>query len=155
MHKTTFQNRFFQPALVLLYIMLHMQLPNACAQTPNTFKKVFIFSLHEEIAKPSERKVEKALKQAKEQKADCIVMSLNTFGGQLDVADSIRTMLLNANLIWIGFTVCVPVVMVKKKRVCRVALVTHYVTLLASWPFMPPRPGSRKDHQDVFPPAAG
>ena len=96
--------RFFQPLVVLLYTMLHMQLPNACAQTPNTFRKVFIFSLHEEIAKPAERKVEKALKQAREQNADCILMSLNTFGGELGAADSIRTMLLNAPVpvfVWI------------------------------------------------------
>src|SRR3712207_2555216 len=39
-------------------------------------------------------------------------------------------MLLNTNLLWIGFTVCVPVVMVKKKRVYRVALVTQYVSPL-------------------------
>jgi membrane-bound serine protease (ClpP class) len=104
MRLTTFQIRFFQPLVVLLYIMLHTQLPNACAQTHNTFRKVFIFTLHDEIGKPAERRVEKALAQARQQKVDCIVMQLNTFGGALDAADSIRTMLLNAPVpvfVWI------------------------------------------------------
>ena len=84
--------------------MLHTASWNVCAQTQNTFGKVFIFSLHDEIAKPAERRVEKALKQAREQNADVVVMSLNTFGGQLDVADSLRTMLLNypvPTIVWI------------------------------------------------------
>lgn len=104
MRLSTVSFRFFQPLAVLLYTMLHIAPNNLCAQTPNTFRKVFIFSLHEEIAKPAERKVEKALKQAREQKADCILMSLNTFGGELTAADSIRTMLLNAPIpvfVWI------------------------------------------------------
>lgn len=51
---------------------------------------------HDNIAKPALRKTEKAVADAKEKKADYILLELNTFGGELDAADKIRTALLNA-----------------------------------------------------------
>lgn len=58
--------------------------------------KVYYYNIDENIAKPALRKTEKALQEAKEQKVDYILLELNTFGGELDAADKIRTLLLNA-----------------------------------------------------------
>lgn len=58
--------------------------------------KVYNYNIDENIAKPALRKTEKALQEAKEQKVDYILLELNTFGGELDAADKIRTLLLNA-----------------------------------------------------------
>lgn len=58
--------------------------------------KVYYYNIDENIAKPALRKTEKALQDAKEQKVDYILLELNTFGGELDAADKIRTLLLNA-----------------------------------------------------------
>lgn len=58
--------------------------------------KVYYYNIDENIAKPALRKTQKALEDAKTQKADYILLELNTFGGELDAADKIRTLLLNA-----------------------------------------------------------
>ncbi len=64
--------------------------------------KVFTFKIDEEIAPPAERKTKKALQQAVELNADIIILHLNTFGGMLDVADKMRTMILESKIpIWV------------------------------------------------------
>lgn len=64
--------------------------------------KVFTFKIDEEIAPPAERKTKKAFEQANEIKADVIILHLNTFGGMLDVADKIRTMILESKIpVWV------------------------------------------------------
>lgn len=64
--------------------------------TQNTI--IYVFDIHEEIAKPALRKAQKALREAEKQNADFLVLHLNTFGGELAVADEIRTLLLNTPL---------------------------------------------------------
>ncbi len=61
-------------------------------QTP----KVYYYIIDDNISKPALRKTEKALEDAQAQKADYLLLELNTFGGELDAADKIRTLLLNA-----------------------------------------------------------
>ncbi len=64
--------------------------------------KVFTFTIDEDIAPPAERKTKKALEQATEMQADIIILHLNTFGGMLDAADKIRTMILESKIpIWV------------------------------------------------------
>lgn len=63
------------------------------AQTP---AKVYYYTIDNNIAKPVLRKTEKAVKDAEAMKADYLFLELNTFGGELDAADKIRTLLLNA-----------------------------------------------------------
>ena len=60
--------------------------------------KVYHFKVEEEIAKPAVMRVEKALAEAAEKQCDVVVMQLNTFGGELESADKIRTMLLQSKL---------------------------------------------------------
>lgn len=58
--------------------------------------QVYYFTIDDNIAKPAVRKTEKAVKEATAQKSDYLLLELNTFGGELDAADKIRTLLLNA-----------------------------------------------------------
>jgi membrane-bound serine protease (ClpP class) len=56
---------------------------------------VFQFDIKDEISPGVARHVQKALLAADEKKADVILIRMNTYGGLLDAADSIRTSLLN------------------------------------------------------------
>jgi membrane-bound serine protease (ClpP class) len=58
-------------------------------------KKVFVVDIKDEIDFSMTHSVENALKKATEQKADFILVDMNTYGGLLDEADKIKTMLLN------------------------------------------------------------
>lgn len=53
--------------------------------------KVYYFKIEEEISKPATLRVEKALQEATETQCDLVVVKINTFGGELDAADKIRT----------------------------------------------------------------
>jgi membrane-bound serine protease (ClpP class) len=57
---------------------------------------VYVFDIKEEIAPPVWRKTQLAFKEAKDIKAELIVIHMNTYGGLVDVADSIRTKILNS-----------------------------------------------------------
>ena len=67
-----------------------------CALTINAQTKVYFFEIDDNIAKPALRKTEKAVAAAAETNADILFLRLNTFGGELDAADKIRTLLLEA-----------------------------------------------------------
>lgn len=57
--------------------------------------KIYVFDIKEMIAPPVWRTTKLAIERAEEQKADLIVIHMNTFGGMLDAADSIRTKILD------------------------------------------------------------
>lgn len=61
-------------------------------------KKVYYFEIDDVIAKPAKKKTEMAIKEATKQHADLILLRLNTFGGELEAADQIRTMLIKAEI---------------------------------------------------------
>lgn len=64
--------------------------------------RVYIMEIREEIAPPVWRKVQKALASAKEEKADIILIHMNTYGGMVDAADSIRTAILQCPIpVWV------------------------------------------------------
>lgn len=58
-------------------------------------KKVFIFEIKSEIDPRTSRYTKLALEAAKTAKADILILELNTFGGTVDDADKIRTLLLD------------------------------------------------------------
>ncbi len=64
--------------------------------TVSAQQKVYYYAIDDNISKPALRLTERAVKDATEMKADYILLELNTFGGELDAADKIRTLLLNA-----------------------------------------------------------
>ncbi len=59
---------------------------------------VYKFDIKEEIAPPIWRKTQKALIEAHEMNADLIFIHMNTYGGMLDAADSIRTAILKSDI---------------------------------------------------------
>src|SRR5687767_5647229 len=59
-------------------------------------KKIYTFKLYDEIFPAAWRLVQNAVAEAEAQNADYIIMQLNTYGGRVDMADSIRTKLLKA-----------------------------------------------------------
>lgn len=61
-------------------------------------KKVYRFLIDEEIGPAAARLTRKALAEARDLKADCIFLQLNTFGGTLKEADQIRTLLLQSRI---------------------------------------------------------
>lgn len=64
---------------------------------------IFYFKIDDNISRPSLRKLDKAIEQALGQKADMLFMELNTFGGELDAADKMRTLLLDCPIPTIVF----------------------------------------------------
>lgn len=56
--------------------------------------KIYVFDIREQIAPPVWRKTKIAIEQAKEKQADLIIIDMNTYGGMVETADSIRTALL-------------------------------------------------------------
>lgn len=65
-------------------------------------KTVYVFEIREEIAKPAFLKVQKAFRESKEIGADLIIIHMNTYGGLVDMADSIRTAILNSKIpVWV------------------------------------------------------
>ncbi len=72
-----------------------------CAQNPNAPRKqsiVYQINIKEEISPSIARQFSKALLEAKTLNADLILIHMNTYGGLLDAADSIRTGLLNSTI---------------------------------------------------------
>jgi len=74
------------------------------AQSPDSTQKVYVFEINEDIFKNALRLVNNAMEEADLLKCDIVLIKLNTFGGELNSADSIRARLINANqrtLVWI------------------------------------------------------
>lgn len=83
----------------ILACLLHLLSFSVFAQE----KRVVIFEIREEIAPSATRITQKALTEARRVKADLLIVHMNTFGGLLTDADSIRTALLNAPMPVIAF----------------------------------------------------
>ncbi len=60
--------------------------------------QVYYYKIDDNISKPALRLTEKAVKEAEAGKYDYLFLELNTFGGELDAADKIRTLLLNTSV---------------------------------------------------------
>jgi membrane-bound serine protease (ClpP class) len=81
---------------ILLFTLLLFLFTNSFAQSGVEKKRVFTFTIADEIAPPTWRLTKQAFDAAKEAQADIILLQLNTYGGMLDAADSIRTKILNS-----------------------------------------------------------
>ena len=84
-------------AIVLPVVILFLSASNA--DTPDSASKdknlVYVFALRDEIGKPSWRIMKEAFDEASRLKADFILLHLNTYGGLLNIADSMRTRIIN------------------------------------------------------------
>lgn len=65
--------------------------------------RVYRFSIREAIMPPAERKFNRAMEEADSMHADFILLTLDTYGGAVDVADRMRTRLLNSDAITLVF----------------------------------------------------
>lgn len=61
-------------------------------------KIIYQLDIHEEIAPPVWHKVQKAFEEANAMNAELILIDMNTYGGAVDAADSIRTKILNSKI---------------------------------------------------------
>jgi len=89
--------KLFTPIVFCLYIIVNNFSPAICA-TPETKKTVYVFELKHEISRSALRLIKKAFEEAKEKKADVIIMRLDTYGGELDAADKIHTLILDSDI---------------------------------------------------------
>jgi membrane-bound serine protease (ClpP class) len=85
--------------ILLLSIFANLLFLNSFAQESDSTKsKVYIFDVNEEIAPPVVRRMGKAFAQAKEEEVDLIMLHMNTYGGELSAADTMRTRILQSKI---------------------------------------------------------
>lgn len=86
--------------LLPLVVMGSQRVKNQIDKTKNL--KIYILEIKEEIAPPVWRNMQKAFKEANSLKADLIIIHMNTYGGMVETADSMRTAVLNNPIpIWV------------------------------------------------------
>lgn len=94
--------RAFIHKLVLSVILVMLALVPVISvnatDNDSTAVSVYTFDIKEMIAPPVWRTTKQAIDQAIEKKADLILIHMNTYGGMLDAADSIRTKILNCKI---------------------------------------------------------
>lgn len=64
----------------------------------NHTTRIYKLDIKDEISKGMARQVHNGVEEARKMKADLLLIELNTYGGLLDAADSIRTTLLNLSI---------------------------------------------------------
>ncbi|MGM0551509.1 MAG: NfeD family protein [Bacteroidota bacterium] len=69
---------------------------NTNSDTLKQGKTVFVFSIDEEIAPAMWRHTQQSFERAKEEEADMVLIKLNTYGGMVNMADSIRSKILES-----------------------------------------------------------
>lgn len=92
------QMRSFQSRAMAVLGSLFLVL-GVMAQTTsdsNQIRKVYRFKIHDEIADPALHILKRAMEEAKAYDADLLFMELDTYGGRVDIADSMRTRLLRS-----------------------------------------------------------
>ncbi|MCB2219368.1 MAG: nodulation protein NfeD [Bacteroidetes bacterium] len=83
----------------LLAVLLTVVINSALVASENdSTLLIYKFDIKEQIAPPVQRKTHDAFQEARELGADLILIHMNTYGGMLDAADSIRTMILRSTI---------------------------------------------------------
>ncbi|MCD4678871.1 MAG: nodulation protein NfeD [Bacteroidales bacterium] len=88
----------FSLLFVFCITLLYTQNDSIEGSEENHVYIVYKFNIKEEIAPPIWHKTKKAFKHANEINADRILIHMNTYGGLLDAADSIRTIILQSKI---------------------------------------------------------
>lgn len=72
------------------------------SESPKKTGLIYKFNIKDEIAPPVWHNTKKALREAREMKADIIIIHMNTYGGMVETADSIRTAILQSKIpVWV------------------------------------------------------
>jgi len=90
-------NKFFKYYLYIALIAGVSNFSNAQTDSSGVYT-VYTFNIKEMIAPPVWRTTKLAMENAAKMKADLILIHMNTYGGTLDDADSIRTKILNSKI---------------------------------------------------------
>jgi len=90
----TFTKHIIRGFLILSQLIL---LQTVYSQS-DSVQKVYKFDIKEEIAPPVWRTTKKAFEEARTIDANLILIHMNTYGGLLDAADSIRTIILQSEI---------------------------------------------------------
>ncbi|MBK6962765.1 MAG: nodulation protein NfeD [Bacteroidales bacterium] len=96
--------KFLKTASILIICLLSGMLNQSFGQENRKNKETLIykFDIKEEIAPPVWRQTRKALQEASQMNADVILIHMNTYGGMLESADSIRTAVLQSKIpVWV------------------------------------------------------
>jgi len=91
------------PKLFLSVLILIFSSLSIAETKPNNKTLVYQFAINQEIMPAALRITNNAFKEANQLNADVILLHLNTYGGLLNIADSIRTKILNAKQLVIVF----------------------------------------------------
>ena len=86
--------------LILLFGSISAGVDSLKTESPGSPKQliIFQFNIQDEIAKPVWRLTQRAFEEAANVKADYILIHLNTYGGMVNIAGSIRTRILNSHI---------------------------------------------------------
>ena len=84
-------------SLTIFLLSFCMLLPLFSEGQTNTDKKVFTFKIDEDIDPAMNRRVRLALEKAENEDADLIIIEMDTYGGAVNDADDIRTMILESS----------------------------------------------------------
>jgi membrane-bound serine protease (ClpP class) len=88
--------------LILLTALLGLSAQNTADEAAQDKFLVYVFDIAEDIAPPILRTTQQAFEEAENLKADLILIRMNTYGGMLNTADSIRTKILNSKIpVWV------------------------------------------------------
>jgi len=92
-------------AIFLLLVMIvpeHTVSQNSQSENNTKYKDstktIYVFDIREQIAEPVWRKTKMALEEAKKVNAAQIIINMNTYGGQVNSADSIRSAILRSQI---------------------------------------------------------
>lgn len=86
--------------LILLLVLLNLSVFAKDITSVDSVKttRVYKFDIKEEIAPPIWHLTQKALKEAHDEECDLVLIDMNTYGGMVDMADSIRTAILSSKI---------------------------------------------------------
>ncbi len=88
--------RYFSLLIGLICLLFSLDNQLAAQALPELKQRVYLFELNDNIFPSAWRSVSKAMDEAEVVGADYFIMKLNTYGGAVDMADSIRTRFLRA-----------------------------------------------------------
>lgn len=83
---------------ILLILLITSLIPNFLSAQGSPIKTIFSFKIDDDIDPAMNRRVKLALEKAKEESADLILIEMDTYGGAVNDADDIRTMLLESEI---------------------------------------------------------
>ena len=89
--------------IIAISLLITLLLPILVRAQQDSMKKIYRLNIGDEISRGMSRQVKKAINGAILNKSDMLLINMNTYGGALDAADSIRTAILNTGLYTVVF----------------------------------------------------